>query len=167
MSAKSHYQDFAAYNQWANQRVYDVVSRLPVEVYKCDRGMFFNSFEGTLNHLVITDLMWLYRMTGEGDYPQKLDEIIYDDFEGLREARVKLDQRIIEYASGLEADDFGRVLSYMTVSYGAMESKLSETLAHFFNHQTHHRGQIHNCLSQIDIDPPPLDYMLFLREGSQ
>jgi uncharacterized damage-inducible protein DinB len=164
MSAHSHYQRFALYNQWANARIYDAVFQLPAEEYKRDRGMFFKSIHGTLNHLLVTDYMWTHRITGEGLMPSRLDEILFDHFSFLRPAREAQDKLIIDMIDGFSEQDFGREFSYMTVSYGERKDILAVMLAHLFNHQTHHRGQVHNCLSQCGLKAPSLDLIFFLRE---
>jgi uncharacterized damage-inducible protein DinB len=55
MNLAAHYQLFGHYNAWANSRLYDAAARLSVEQYRADRGAFFKSVHGTLNHLRVTD----------------------------------------------------------------------------------------------------------------
>ena len=81
---KPHYEQFAAYNRWANRRLYDEAARLPDAARRRDVGVFFRSLHGTLNHLVVGDRVWLRRLTGEGPEPARLNEIVYDDFDALR-----------------------------------------------------------------------------------
>ena len=167
MSVSRHYKNFSVYNQWANLRLYDAVSEVSHVDYKADRGMFFQSFEGTLNHLLVTDHMCLTRITGEGFCPQRLDEVLHDDFDVLRNARAELDQKIINTIDALSDGEYGKKYTFMTVSNGEFSSVLNVMLAHFFNHHTHHRGQIHNCLSQVKIEPPVLDFLYFMREKGE
>lgn len=164
---RGHFVNFAAYNQWANERIYAAVSTLSDDAYRQDRGMFFASFHGTLNHLLLTDYMWLHRIEGEGPLPQKLDDILHEDFEELRAVRVETDERIKRVVGGFADDAFDTEYSYNTVSYGPRTDILADMFAHLFNHQTHHRGQIHNCLTQEGLDAPPLDLILFKREKGQ
>ena len=77
---KKHFMMFAAYNQWANGRVYDAASLLSDEEYRCDTGAFFKSMMGTLNHIVAGDRIWMKRFTGEGEAPTTLDAIIHSRF---------------------------------------------------------------------------------------
>src|SRR6185437_10599977 len=84
---KAHYVEFAAYNAWANRRLYDAAAMLSDAEYRSDKGAFFKSMHGTLNHLLVTDRIWMHRFTGEGDEPQRLDAILHERFEALRAAR--------------------------------------------------------------------------------
>jgi hypothetical protein len=78
---------FAHYNAWANDRLYETAARLSGEQYRADRGAFFKSVHGTLNHLLVTDRIWMQRFTGEGDAPNRLDAILFEAFDELRVAR--------------------------------------------------------------------------------
>src|SRR3982074_1479916 len=87
MTPLAHYRMFGHYNAWANGRLYDSVARLGPEQYRADRGAFFKSVHGTLNHLLVTDRIWMQRFTGEGDAPSRLDAILFETFGELRDAR--------------------------------------------------------------------------------
>ena len=91
---KSRYTMFAAYNAWANERLYDAAARLSDADYRADRGAFFKSVHGTLNHLLLADRIWMRRFTGSGEHPDRLDAILYDAFAELRAARRAEDARI-------------------------------------------------------------------------
>jgi uncharacterized damage-inducible protein DinB len=100
MILAAHYRMFGHYNAWANKRLYDAAARLSTEQYRADRGAFFKSVHGTLNHLLATDRIWMQRFTGEGDAPNRLDAILFESFDGLRAAREAEDRRIVDYAMG-------------------------------------------------------------------
>ena len=72
---KQHFMMFAAYNRWANARIYDAAAALPEEAFKRDVGAFFGSLMGTLNHILVADRIWLKRFTGEGEAPASLDTV--------------------------------------------------------------------------------------------
>ena len=97
---KAHYATFARYNAWANRRLYDAAAKLSDADYRADRGAFFKSVHGTLNHLLVTDRVWMQRFTGEGDAPNRLDAILFETFEALRAAREAEDRRIIDFVEG-------------------------------------------------------------------
>jgi hypothetical protein len=86
MNLTAHYQMFGRYNAWANGRLCAAAPGLDTRQYRADRGAFFKSVHGTLNHLLVTDRVWLRRFTGEGDAPDRLDAILFEDFDGLRAA---------------------------------------------------------------------------------
>ena len=88
MTPSAHYRMFARYNEWANGRLYEAAGQLSVEQYRADRGAFFKSVHGTLNHLLVTDRIWMQRFTGEGEAPDRLDAILFETFDELRAARV-------------------------------------------------------------------------------
>ncbi|QFU15560.1 DinB family protein [Microvirga thermotolerans] len=161
---KQHIVMLAAYNAWCNQRLYDAAAELPDADYRADRGAFFKSIHGTLNHLLVADRIWMRRFTGQGEAPARLDAILFEDLGSLRDARWKEDERIMSYAEGLtEADLAGRI-RYRTLTNPAdIEQPLAPALLHFFNHQTHHRGQVHALLTGLGRDAPSLDLILFQR----
>jgi len=163
---KSRYVMFAGYNRWANERLYDAAARLADADYRADRGAFFKSMHGTLNHLLVGDRIWMRRFTGEGEAPSRLDAILYAEFAALRRARRAEDERIAAYVAGLGDADFARPLRYRTLSSPAdIEQELAPALDHFFNHQTHHRGQAHALLTAITGDAPSFDLIVYQREA--
>ena len=77
--AIENFRQLAAYNHWANLQLYGAALQLPEQSYRRPVGVFFGSLHGTLNHLLLTDRIWLRRLTGDGDHPATLDAILYDD----------------------------------------------------------------------------------------
>src|SRR6186713_807849 len=113
---KSRYTMFAAYNAWCNERLYDAAALLSDADYRADRGAFFKSVHGTLNHLLATDRIWMKRFTGEGDAPDRLDAILCETFDALRMARMAEDARIVAYVEGLDDARIAGTISYRRVS---------------------------------------------------
>ena len=164
MTPSAHYRMFARYNEWANGRLYDAAGQLSVEQYRADRGAFFKSVHGTLNHLLVTDRIWMQRFTGEGEAPDRLDAILFETFDELRTARVSEDRRIVSYVEGLDETRISGTIRYRRVaSPEEYEQELAPALAHWFNHQTHHRGQVHAILTSLVGEAPPLDLLFFQR----
>ncbi|MBV9704275.1 MAG: damage-inducible protein DinB [Methylobacteriaceae bacterium] len=162
---KAHFDMLAGYNRWANRRLYDAAAELPNADYRADHGAFFKSVHGTLNHLLVGDRIWMRRFTGEGEAPDRLDAILFEEFAPLREARASEDERIIAFVAGLDEEKLAGTFRYRRVtSPEEYEQALAPALAHLFNHQTHHRGQVHALLTAITGDAPPLDLLLFQRE---
>src|SRR3954454_25316675 len=138
---KQHFEMFAAYNKWANARVYDAAALLSKEELERDMGAFFKSMIRTLNHLLTADRIWMKRFTGEGDAPTALDAFLYPAFATLRAAREAEDARIVEWVGRLKDKQLAGRFTYLTISdMRPMSQRLAPALAHFFNHQTHHRG---------------------------
>jgi uncharacterized damage-inducible protein DinB len=166
-SMKSRYVMFAGYNAWCNERLYDAAAKVSEADYRADRGAFFKSLHGTLNHLLVADRIWMKRFTGAGDQPPSLDAILYDEFEALRAARRSQDVLINRYVARLSELDLAATIRYRTlVNPQTIEQALSPALDHFFNHQTHHRGQAHALLSSIigNEATPSFDLIIYQRE---
>jgi len=165
-----HYRMFAGYNTWCNERLYDAVVQVSDADYRADRGAFFKSLHGTLNHLLVGDRIRMQRFTGEGKLPKDLDVILYDDFDDLRAARRAEDARISRYIEDLSEDDLKCAICYRTfVDPTTIEQQLAPALAHFFNHQTHHRGQAHASLSSVigNECTPNFDLIIYQRETGE
>ena len=158
------FRQFAAYNRWANARLYAAALALSDEDYRRPIGVFFGSLHGTLNHLLVTDRLWLRRLTGEGDVPNLLGSIIHDDRYELARARVGEDERLIFVVEGYSYGDLDSAHAYLTTSGQPQEQRIADMLQHLFNHQAHHRGQAHACCSILTgTEPPSLDLLAFQR----
>ncbi|MFT3859395.1 MAG: DinB family protein [Aquabacterium sp.] len=148
----------ARYNQWMNGKLYDAAAELSDEQRKADRGAFFRSVHGTLNHLLLADRTWMQRLHGEPITMTSADQEVHSDFPALRAARQEMDDRLIAWAAGLEAVEPGRPYTFTSVTY-QKEISLPYVVVvmQVFNHQTHHRGQITTLLNQFGIDIGPTD----------
>jgi len=157
-----HFKRFAAYNAWANARLYDAATALTDFERKRDVKGYFKSLHGTLSHLLVADRLWLRRLTGEGPEPQSLDETPFEAFGELRAAREAEDSRLIDYIAGLDVSGLDREISYVNTRGEEKSLPLKVILAHLFNHQTHHRGQATHILRQLGVaEPPALDLLYF------
>ena len=162
---KPHFAMMAGYNAWCNERIYDVAAQLSDADYRADRGAFFKSVHGTLNHLLVTDRIWLKRFSGQGEAPNRLDAILFENLSELRAAREREDERVVGYIDGLSDADLAGRIRYKTITNPAeIEQPLAPALVHFFNHQTHHRGQVHCLLTGFGLEAPSLDLILFQRQ---
>lgn len=159
-----HFQMFASYNRWANAILYDAAEKLDPAAFDLDVGAFFKSLNGTLNHMVVTDRIWMYRFTGKGTVHGALDEMPYPLLADLRAARDAEDARIVAFADTLDDEKLRSTFTYTPITDPReITQPLAPTLAHVFNHQTHHRGQAHTILSLLGETPPSLDLIYFLR----
>ena len=164
MDARQNFLMFAAYNAWANGRLYAAAGELDAKAWRSDCGAFFKSMMGTLNHILVGDRVWMKRFTGEGTQPPSLDTILHEDFASLRAAREAEDRRIIAFVEGLTEEAVAGRFTYTTMTdLRTVSQRLAPALAHFFNHQTHHRGQAHMVLSVLGRTPPELDLIYFFR----
>lgn len=137
------FRQLAAYNRWANSRLYAAALDLSDLSYRLNTGVFFGSLHGTLNHLLLTDRLWLKRLTGEGDHPDRLDAILYDNRVELTRARMAEDDRLIAVVEKFDDATLAGLHSYRTTSGMPQSQVLADILLHLFNHQTHQRGRSH------------------------
>jgi uncharacterized damage-inducible protein DinB len=158
MDALQHARTMAAYNRWMNEKLYASCAELPDEERKRDAGAFFKSIHGTLNHILLADRIWMGRFTGHPFPAKSLDQELYPDFAELRGERAKEDATIVAWANALKASDFDHDLHYTSiVNPQPRRQPFWFTVMHFFNHQTHHRGQVTTLLIQRGIDPGVTD----------
>lgn len=161
MPPKSFFITMARYNRWMNGKLYDCCAKIDDVERKRDRGAFFKSIHGTLNHILLGDRLWLGRFAGV-PYELKggLDHVLYSDFDELRAEREKTDAEILDLVEGLDDQKIASELRYTTVvNPHPRVTPMWLALMHFFNHQTHHRGQITTLVSQAGIDPGVTDLL--------
>ena len=159
-----HYRMFADYNRWANRLLYQATGGLSDAQYREDKGAFFGSLHHTLNHLLVTDRIWMKRFTGSGEAPASLNAILFDDFASLASARAAEDERIIAWIHTLTEENLAGRFTYTPVTNPVpVTQRLAPPLAHLFNHQTHHRGQCHMMLTALGQPSLGLDMSYFLR----
>ena len=162
-------QIMARYNRWANERLYGVAAGLDDDVLRKDAGAYFGSIHATLNHLLVVDRLWTSRILGEYHGLEGLDQILHDDLADLSAARQAMDAHIVRLVDRLSVGLDGgldKEVRYRTVAGGEKHaSPARHILLTLFNHQTHHRGQIHCLLTQAGVkEPPVLDVIFFIRE---
>lgn len=168
MEARPHFALLARYNAWATRRLFEHVDALSDDDYRRDAGLFFKSVHGTLNHLLVGEHMLWRRRFADGVSPLlQLDEEIEPD-------RARLRERLIEGAaawppliSSWPEDRFAGVLAYTSTQGVAMQLPFAATLAHVFNHGTHHRGQISAALTAMGHACPELDLVWMLQAESR
>jgi len=114
--AIENFRQLAAYNHWANMRIYGAAHEMPEQQYRRATGVFFGSLHGTLNHLLLTDRIWLRRLTGTGEHPDRLDAILFDDRRALLRARIAEDARLSDFVTGQSEADLTQPVEYRTTS---------------------------------------------------
>jgi len=148
------------YNRWMNEKLYALCGDLPDAERKKDRRAFFRSIHGTLNHLLLGDRVWLGRFLDRAFPVHSLAQELYPDFDGLRAERARTDDEIDSFVAGLTPERLRAPFTFRTVVDPQTRSApLWILTTHFFNHQTHHRGQLTTLLSQCGVDPGITDLM--------
>jgi uncharacterized damage-inducible protein DinB len=148
----------AEYNRWMNERLYAVCADLSDDVRRADRGAFFKSIHGTLDHILWGDRMWLPRFNGKAYAAGAVGEWLYGDFDELRAARAEMDREILAWARGVTPQWLAGEMTWTSRTYGFTQTQPRWVLVtQMFNHQTHHRGQVTTLLSQVGVDPGATD----------
>lgn len=173
--AVDQYAALARYNTWMNEKVFTSAAALEDADRKRDLGAFFGSVHGTLNHVLLADRIWLGRFTGrpeefssrdaKGNVIQvrALSQELYDDFERLWQERRATDRAIEQYAETLTAEGISGTFTYGSLGGKSFTHPLWWALTHFFNHQTHHRGQASALLTRLGADVGVTDFLAFVR----
>lgn len=165
MNPHAHFVTLARYNVWATRRLLDAVAALHEDDYRRDVGLFFKSIHGTLNHLLLGEhLIWYVRFD-DGVSPRiDLSEQIEPDRERLanrlREGAARWQPLIERWP----AERFAGTLDYTTTRGVPASLPFAATLAHVFNHGTHHRGQITAALTALGEPCPELDLVYMLQQ---
>lgn len=163
---RDYFSLMAGYNAWANARLLDACEALPPGGFVAERGGFFGSIAGTLNHLLVTDRIWTARLRGTPLPPYGLDTLLFEDLTELRAARAAEDAALETYVARLTDEACAAQFRWTRKADGVeVVGPLWATLAHLFNHQTHHRGQAHDLIGQAGVETPSLDLPVYQREA--
>lgn len=168
----------AEYNKLMNQRQYTAAAGLSKDDLYADKGAFFKSVMGTLNHILVGDIVWLKRFAmlsssremlsyiGTLDKPDSLDATLFDDFSELQAVREKVDEVIIAWVKQLSENDLNECVSYSSVAGNPHRKPFNSLINHLFLHQVHHRGQATTLLSQCGVDFGETDLIEIIGECS-
>ncbi len=168
----------AAYNRAMNEKVYAAAARLPAAQLQADRGAFFGSVIGTLNHLLVGDTIWLQRFATHpaghsalaplraAPAGWALDSIVEAELAPLAQRRAALDAIIADWAAQLVEADLDHLLAYRNTKGVPAQRQMGSLVQHFFNHQTHHRGQASTLLSQAGQDIGVTDLLALIPDQS-
>ena len=174
---KSNFEILAKYNTLLNKNICNRIANVSNETLWTDKGAFFGSILGTLNHLMVGDLIWLNRLNGHPNHsevfkalrplmdftsPTKLTQILYDNKEDFIENRKMLDEMIIQFVEETNEIDYSEAIRYINTKGDAFSKSFSMLLLHLFNHQTHHRGQVTTLLTQIGVDIGETDLLMLI-----
>lgn len=157
MPTVDNYRLMARYNRWMNERLYESAATLTDAERKRDRGAFFKSVHGTFNHILAGDSLWIGRFERIPFDWRGFDHELHADFAQLCAARAAMDERIGRFVDGLSPAWISSPFEYAKLSGALVKVDGFAALTHFFNHQTHHRGQATTLLSQAGIDPGDTD----------
>lgn len=153
----------ARYNRWQNHNIFGAAATLGEAERKADRGAFFGSLHGTLSHLYWGDAMWLHRFAGTPKPEGSIKDSpgLQSDWMLLVQARMALDAEITSWADGVDPAWLAGETRWFSNAAGREITKPNALLvAHFFNHQTHHRGQAHALLTGLGAKPEDTDLIL-------
>jgi uncharacterized damage-inducible protein DinB len=164
----------AAYNETMNVKLYEAAGKLSAADLAMDRGAFFGSIIGTLNHIVVGDTLWLKRFAAHPSHPPALEpvralpqpvalnQVLFTDLGELAARRKVIDAAIKGWAASITVEDLGHILHYANTKGVKSQKRFSSLVLHFFNHQTHHRGQATTLLSQAGQDVGVTDLLALI-----
>jgi uncharacterized damage-inducible protein DinB len=152
----------ADYNRWQNENLYGAADQLSDAQRKVPRAAFFGSIHGTLNHLLWADQIWMSRFTSAVPPPMAKrpheSTSQYESWAELKDARTAFDATLVDWAGKLDAAWLQGDLTWFSGAAGREVTKPKALLiVHLFNHQTHHRGQVHCMLTQAGVKPGDTD----------
>ena len=171
MNPHTHFTQLARYNVWATERLLKAVEAVPEEDYRRDVGLFFKSIHGTLNHLLVGEHRVWYPRFARGVSPSKVDGITLDmeaESDRLRLAQALKDGagHWVPLIQAWPIERFDGALDYKTMNGTPVSLPFADTLAHVFNHGTHHRGQITAALTALGLPAPELDLVYWLQQNA-
>lgn len=173
----SNLQLMSEYNQLMNQKVYQLARQLGDNRIKENQGAFFNSIFGTLNHIYVADIIWLRRFAQHTKQYQSLSQlpklnsytalgqIVADDLITLYRLRQELDRVIVDWCQEIESKDLEDNLQYTNTKGKQYIKNFGQLTLHFFNHQTHHRGQASTLINQQGLDLGVTDLLMIIPEN--
>lgn len=168
MNPHTHFLTLARYNVWATRRLLDAVAAVPEADYRKDCGLFFQSIHGTLNHLLVGEHMLWYPRFARGVSPKvELNAEVEPDRDRLGQALKGGAANWLPLIESWPVDRFDGELNYTNMRGQAMSLPFAPTLAHVFNHGTHHRGQVTAALTALGHASPELDLVYLLQEESK
>lgn len=168
MIDKAFVKTMARYNRWQNESLYGAADTLGDEARRLDRGAFFRSIHGTFCHLLWADRMWLSRFAGtpKPSVPGTESSRMIEAWDELVAERRVTDALIGDWAAGLTPEWLAEDLTWVSgISRRELTRPKALLVMHFFNHQTHHRGQIHAMLTAAGGKPDDTDLMLIDTRG--
>jgi uncharacterized damage-inducible protein DinB len=168
----------ADYNRWMNDRVYDAAATLDEATLTADKGAFFGSILATLNHIAVADTIWLHRFAQHPasfaalgkisafPMPTSLSQSLAPDLSGLRRYRRQIDELVTQWVVELKPEHLSADITYSNMAGVRSSRHFGALLQHFFNHQTHHRGQVTTLLSQSGVDVGVTDLLAVIPQSA-
>ena len=157
MDLIEHFRMLARYNRIANETLFECCAGLNPGEYRKARQGSFGSIHGLLNHILLGDRIWMARFEGGGKTTPPLNTVLFDDFGELRAARAAEDARIEKFFGEADTEFLAKRLDYANSRGVACSEVAAIAVSHMFNHETHHRGQVHVMVSQTGAAAPSLD----------
>ena len=156
------------YNAWQHRQLTVALDPVPEAEVVADRGGFFGSILGTLNHVLWADQIWMSRFDDSFDAPEggiPESPFICADYAGWKEARAEIDRRMAAWASAITQEELsGDVAWYSGAAGRDMVKPRAFCITHMFNHATHHRGQVHTMMTSAGLTGNTSD-LFFLPEA--
>jgi len=156
----------ACANRLANHRLHGAMAVLSPDELHAPRTSFFPSLMRTLNHVLIVDQFYVAALHGEADMRRHFaSENPHAELAPLAAAQAHSDERLVAWCAGLAPADVDRPVAIDRDHGRFQHDRVFGVLLHLFQHQTHHRGQVHAMLSGTRVAPPQLDEFMMPSEA--
>jgi uncharacterized damage-inducible protein DinB len=165
----THPHLLAEFNAWANGRLHAAATTLPAEDIARDRGAFFGSILGTLNHIYLVDLLYRDRLEGKLSHFTGLDDILHADLSNLTQAQAEIDAYYVAQTKSLTEADLDQDVAFTTLMDQAEDWRVPQRLylTNLSQHQVHHRGQAYALLNQAGVAVPSIGFIEFCMDEKQ
>lgn len=160
----AHVRLLIGYHGWAHARLWQSLAAVPDADYFAERRAFFGSIHGTMNHMLVADILWLDRIEGNAPSGLKLDAIVADERDDVAALRARLNARLAAAADSADAARLAAEVVYRTTKGTQLSTPLLHILVHVVNHGTHHRGQVSDMIADLERPTPEMDLIYYLRE---
>lgn len=162
MDTKARLISLAEYNIWGNAIIFRALEAIPEEILKQDRGVYFVSLFGTLNHLLFAQKLWLHRLIGTPK-PKGITERFAETLGGLKAINSELQGQLLEFVKKVDKEGLRQEITFTSVPEGhTYVFTVENILFHLFNHQTQHKGQLTALIEQAGYNFEPIDYLLYV-----
>jgi uncharacterized damage-inducible protein DinB len=166
MSSSNTLITLTRYAEWADQKIYEVVARLPEPELVKPQKILFGSLIRTLEHAYAMDVVWQAHLQGSSHGFTSRTPQLYSDLAELRSAQLALDQWYVQLAEEMSETTAREVVHFTFIGGSAGSMTRADIVLHVVNHKTYHRGHVADMLFQIPVQPPTTDLPVFLRVAS-
>ena len=156
MTVEAYFAAMAGNNAWANHRLLNACAALSPAALTARRASFFPSIKLTLDHILECDRYYIDALEGGSLGQDAYCLPVPEGFEALRHEQSHWDGRLLALCRRLTATDLTTEIRLVRTDKVQID-RMDRVLLHLFQHQIHHRSQVHAMLAETSVPPPQLD----------